>query len=111
MHFAVSEDITRTFDATNYKRQGFADTKSDQENSYIFTGENDIDVMIQKTISKTTIKLFDFAWLDTTDISTVDFGTEKQFYQVETVRNYAGKKGLGNGNLSIKYVQDRTQYS
>ena len=48
MHYVISEDITRTFDATTYKRQGFADTKSDSENAYIFTGDTEIDVMIQK---------------------------------------------------------------
>ena len=41
---------------------------------------------MQKEISQTTIQLFDFAWLDTSAISLVNFGSEKLVYQTEAVR-------------------------
>ena len=45
---------------------------------------------MQKEISQTTIDLFDFAWLDTSAISIINFGSQKKVYHTQAVREYPG---------------------
>ena len=91
-HYVISEDITRTFSATDFLEQGYADAVSAQQNAFIFSSP-DTDVAMQKEVSKTTIQLYQEPLIDTSAITIINFGEEHTYFHVETVRNYPEKAG------------------
>jgi len=78
-HYLFLEDITRTFDATSYRKNGFKEPVSAREFAIVID-DFDANYLVKKEISKTTIEYYDFEWLDTSSISIHDFSTTFEFY-------------------------------
>ena len=68
-HYAFTTDISRSFNAFEYRNEGFVKSISANDNMFqLATAEN---VFVRKAISQTTVKYFSFPWIDTSGISLI----------------------------------------
>ena len=81
-HFAYTTDVSRNFNADEYRKNGFQTPVSATDDG--FAMNRDGTMIYQKLLSKTDVNYFNFSWLDTSSISMFDFGESFENYQVES---------------------------
>ena len=82
-HYAFTTDISRSFNAFEYRSQGFIKSISATDNLFqIVKGQN---MLVRKSISRTTVSYYSNPWLDTSSISLISFGETFENYQIEQV--------------------------
>ena len=81
-HYLVLEDVSRVFDASDYREKGFRDPVSAREYGFILE-PNKQRRFVKKSIALHEIQYFDFALLDTSAISVYDFSKTFDDYHNE----------------------------
>ena len=110
VHLAYTSDITRNFNAEEYRKVGYQKAISPSDDGYEINKEE--GVFIQKQISKNTINYYSNDWLDTSAISLIDFGKTFENYQVEKeISRVAPRGSLPDGRVEYSYTQSRAIYT
>ena len=91
-HYLILEDVSRVFDATDYRKNGFKDPVSGKEYGIVI--DLTANELIKKEISQQTIQYYDFAWLDTSAITVIDFSTTFNNYNTESIERVVMKRNV-----------------
>ena len=77
-----SSMLSRNFNPYHYNKDGYMKIMAVTYNTYTLSGFETTDVTLQ--VLQNHIQYYNHAWLDTSQISAIDFGTTLKEYKVDT---------------------------